>query len=148
MDILLTNGDAWDNMYVTPSHGLQWLENLGDLEFAYHRLANMPGAYRALAGDLDLDGDLDIISVAWLPPAVMPPSVHSGPLVSIICLEQTQPGVFVHHTLETGSPLYATLELADFDNDGDLDFAVGTGPNVANMRERSHWLSVWWNQKL
>ncbi len=148
MDILLTNGDAWDNMYVTPSHGLQWLENLGDLEFAYHRLASMPGAYRALAGDLDLDGDLDIISVAWLPPTVMPPSVHSVPLVSILCLEQTQPGVFVHHTLETGSPVYATLELADFDNDGDLDFAVGPGPHVASMRERSHWLSVWWNQKL
>ena len=148
MDILLTNGDAWDNIYVTPSHGLQWLENLGNMEFEYHRLADMPGAYRALAGDLDLDGDLDVIAVAWLPAAVMPLSVQSGPLVSIICLEQTQPGVFVRHTLESGSPIYATLELADFDNDGDLDFAVGPGPFLANTQGRSHWLTVWWNQKL
>ena len=148
MDILLTNGDAWDNTYVTPSHGVGWLENLGDLEFTYHRLTYMPGAYRALAGDIDLDGDMDVIAVAWLPPAVMPLSVQAGPLASIICLEQTQPGVFARHTLETGSPCYATLELADFDNDGDLDFAVGPGPHVANMQGFSHWLSVWWNQKL
>ena len=147
-DILLTNGDAWDNTYVTPSHGVQWLENLGNLEFAYHRLTYMAGAYRALAGDLDLDGDVDIIAVAWLPADVMPLSVRSGPLVSIICLEQTQPGVFARHTLETGSPFYATLEMADFDNDGDLDFAVGPGPHAANTQGLSHWLSVWWNQKL
>ncbi len=147
MDILLTNGDAWDNTYVTPAHGLQWLENLGDVKFEYHRLADMPGAYRARAGDLDLDGDMDVLAVAWLPSEVMPLSVRSGPLVSIICLEQTEPGVFVRHTLETGTPVYATLELADFDSDGDLDFAVGPGPYVTSMREQSHWLSVWWNQK-
>ena len=148
MDILLTSGDAWDNTYVTPSHGVQWLENLGDLKFDYHRLADMPGAYRALAGDLDLDGDIDVLAVAWLPAEVMPLSVRSGPLLSILCLEQTQPGVFVRHTLETGSPVYATLVLADFDNDGDLDFAVGPGPYVVSMQDQSHWLSVWWNQKL
>jgi hypothetical protein len=147
MDLLLTNGDAWDNTYVTPSHGVGWLENRGNLAFAYHRLADMPGAYRALAGDVDLDGDLDVIAVAWLPPQVMPLSVRAGPLVSIICLEQTQPGVFVRHTLEAGSPFYATLEMADFDNDGDLDFAVGPGPHVANLQNLSHWLSVWSNQK-
>ena len=91
---------------------------------------------------------MDVIAVAWLPPAVMPLSVRAGPLVSIICLEQTQPGVFARHTLETDSPYYATLELADFDNDGDLDFAAGPGPHVANTQNLSHWLSVWSNQKL
>jgi hypothetical protein len=49
MDILYTNGDAWDNLYANPSHGVQWLENVGDLRFKYHRLTDMPGAYRALA---------------------------------------------------------------------------------------------------
>ena len=84
------------------------------MEFAYHRLADMPGAYRALAGNLDLDGDLDIISAAWLPPVVMPPSVHAEPLVSILCLGQTQRGVFVRHTLETGAPLYADTRIGRF----------------------------------
>jgi hypothetical protein len=65
---------------------------------------------------------------------------------SILCLEQTEPGVFVRHTLETGSPYYATLALADFDDDGDLDFAVPSGPHVADARQGAHWLAVWWNQ--
>ncbi|MFC1597551.1 FG-GAP repeat domain-containing protein [Planctomycetota bacterium] len=142
------NGDAWDNFYAKTSHGVQWLENLGQLEFAYHRLTDMPGAYRALSGDVDLDGDSDVIAVAWLPPTVMPPSIMAAPLASVLCLEQTEPGIFVRHTLDTGSPYYATLELADFDDDGDLDFAVGPGPHVANALKKSDWLSVWWNQTI
>jgi len=146
MDILYTNGDAWDNWYVNPSHGVQWLENLGQIEFAYHRLTDFPGAYRALAGDIDRDGDLDVIAVAWLPPMAKPASVLATTPVSIICLEQTGPRRFVRHTLETAAPYYATLELADFDADGDLDFAVGPGPLVANALRAPYWLSVWRNQ--
>ena len=145
-DVLYTNGDAWDNWYVKPSHGVQWLENLGRLKFAYHRLTDLPGAYRALGGDVDLDGDFDVITVAWLPPNSRPPSVAQTPAPSIICLEQTEPGVFVRHTLEVGAPYYAALELADFDSDGDLDFAVGPGPLVANALRQSPWLTVWRNQ--
>lgn len=146
MDVLCTNGDAWDNWYLEPTHGIQWLENLGGLKFAYHRLTDMLGAYRALAGDLDLDGDLDIVAVAWFPSPVKPPNVVTPPPVSILCLEQKEPGRFVRHTLETGSPYYATMEMADFDNDGDLDFAVGPGPLSANRLQQSHWLTVWRNQ--
>lgn len=148
LDVLYTNGDAWDNLYAKPSHGVQWLENLGQLEFAYHRLTDMPGAYRALSGDVDLDGDPDVVAVAWLPSTVKPRSLMAAPLASILCLEQTEPGVFVRHTLDTDSPYYATLELADFDDDGDLDFAVGPGPHVANALDTSDWLSVWWNQTI
>ncbi len=148
VDVLYTNGDAWDNWYVKPSHGVQWLENLGGLEFAYHRLTDLPGAYRALGGDLDLDGDCDVVAVAWLPPNSRPSTIAQKPVASIICLEQTEPGKFARHTLEVGAPYYAALELGDFDRDGDLDFAVGPGPLIANALERSHWLSVWRNQTI
>jgi hypothetical protein len=146
-DILYTNGDSFDNLYANPSHGVQWLENLGGLEFAYHRLADLPGAYRALAGDFDGDGDLDVIVTTWLPRRVMPPELRESPLTSLLLLEQTSPGSFERHTLETGSPHYAAMEIADFDDDGDLDFVVGmhVGLDDAGALTRSP-LVVWWNQ--
>jgi len=46
MDILYTNGDAFD--YIPPQgrpwHGVQWLENKGNLNFEFHRLCNFTGA--------------------------------------------------------------------------------------------------------
>jgi len=145
MDVLYTNGDTFDDLYVKPSHGVQWLENDGRQQFAYRRLTDLPGAHRALAGDLDLDGDLDIIAVAWLHDQVLPASAASTPMASVVCLEQTSPGVFVRHTLEEGMACNAALELADFDDDGDLDFAVGLQVSQ-KLRHLSHWLTVWWNQ--
>lgn len=144
-DILYTNGDAFDDAYVKPCHGVGWLENLGDLQFTHHRLTDLPGAYRALAGDIDLDGDLDVIAVAWVPRPAWPLTVVQERLASIVCLEQTSSGNFVRHTLETGLPYHAVIELADFDNDGDLDFAVGS--NVMSPTQRlPHSLAIWWNQ--
>jgi hypothetical protein len=145
-DILYTNGDSFDNSYATPWHGVQWLENLGGLRFKYHRLTDLAGAYCVKAGDIDLDGDLDLIVVAWLPQQRMPPNLALRPLPSIVCLEQTSPKVFARHTLEIGSPAYPVMELADFDGDGDLDFAVGT--HVPNSLEVSHSLMIWWNGKI
>ena len=140
LDVLYTNGDAFDNNYANPSHGIQWLENVGNERYVYHRLTDFIGVCRALAGDVDLDGDLDIVAAAWLPEQVKPASLRDRPLPSVICLEQTDPGVFVQHTLEVGTPRYPALELADFDGDGDLDFAVGS-----YMATTSYWLAIWWN---
>jgi len=143
-DLLVTNGDAFDNSYVLPHHGVQWLENCGELQFRHHRLADLAGAYRAVAGDLDLDGDLDIITVAWLPPQILPPELQDAPLSSVICLEQTSAGRFVRHTLKWAAPRHLTLELADFDGDGDLDFAAGY--HVLERHEPTPSFAVWWNQ--
>ena len=144
IDVLYTNGDAFDNNYVNPSHGIQWLENAGNEQFVYHRLTDLIGAYSPRAADVDLDGDLDILAVAWLPEQVKPASSGDRSLPSVVCLEQTEPGVFVRHTLDTGTPRYPTLEVADFDGDGDFDFAVGL--HTTTTRQSSHWLAIGWNE--
>lgn len=144
LDVLYTNGDALDNGFANPSHGIQWLENVGNGRFLYHRLTDLLGAYRALAGDIDLDGDLDVVAVAWLPEEVKLVKLRDMPLPSVVCLEQIEPGEFVRHTLEVGAPRHPSLELADFDEDGDLDFAVGS--EAANTRNISHCLAIWRNE--
>jgi hypothetical protein len=65
-DILYTNGDGFD--YAEPGarpwHGVQWLENLGNGNFKYHRIGDMPGAYSPVGVDLDGNGVIDIVCVS------------------------------------------------------------------------------------
>jgi len=146
MDILLTNGDTWDTLHAVPAHGVHWLENTGNLDFLHHRLASLPGAYATAVIDIDNDSDLDVIAVAWLPPNAEPEAIRGGALGSIICLEQVEPGVFAQHTLETGSPFYSHIVSGDFNHDGRVDFAVASGPMVAENRQEKFYLAIWWNQ--
>jgi hypothetical protein len=152
MDVLFANGDAFDNSYANPSHGLQWLENLGDVKFAYHRLVDLPGAVRALPADFDLDGDPDLIAAVFLPPYVMPETLRAESVVSILALEQTSPGNFVPRALDAGLPFLASLEVGDFDADGDVDFVVGgfLFPHGATAKRAQSVprLTVWWNQRI
>jgi hypothetical protein len=148
-DILYTNGDTFDNLYANPSHGLQWLENVGDSGFRYHRLLDLPGAYRAVAADLDGDGDLDIVLSAWLPRRVKPINLRRMQIPSVVLLEQVKPMEFRTQILDTNWPQYPVLAVADLDGDGDLDLAAGRHvglddpPDVHLPR-----LRVWWNQRV
>ena len=70
LDLLLANGDTFDDSLLKPYHGLAWLERkasrLGSNAFALHRLADMPGPHSVVASDLDGDGDVDVLASALI----------------------------------------------------------------------------------
>ena len=141
-DVLMTNGDMFDDDILKPYHGVQWLENKGRLRFQPHPLAALAGAHRAVAVDLDGDGDLDVVASAFTG-VVMGPAAAGLP--SLVWLEQVRPARFERHTIEVGMPLHATLDVGDADGDGDTDIVTG----IFRLQGTSdHWLEVWENQKL
>ncbi len=148
-DVLYINGDTFDNQYLCPWFGVQWLENVGGVNYRRHRIADLPGVGAVSADDFDRDGDLDLLAVCFLPGGVKPRTVDFRVLPSIVLYEQAAPGRFVPHTLEKGLPCHASLVVADFNGDGRLDFAVGRHfvGGGASAFEPS-WGAVWWNRGL
>ncbi|MFL5333036.1 MAG: FG-GAP repeat domain-containing protein [Geminicoccaceae bacterium] len=138
MDVLLTHGDTFDDFVLKPYHGIMWLENTGTFPFVAHHLATLPGAQRAQAVDLDGDGDLDIVASAFVSGEQTP---H---LASLVWLEQTAPGVFVRHTLESGTPSHATLDIGDVDGDGKPDIVTGW---FALGKPLGAWADIWRNER-
>jgi hypothetical protein len=142
MDILYTNGDAFD--YIPPGprpwHGVQWLENKGGLEFTYHRIGDFPGAYSANGVDVDRDGDLDVVVVScfndWEKPDAR----------SMIWFENDGHMGFVLHDLASDPTHLLVLESADMDGDGWVDFVTGgfyAYPPYDRMSRVVLWKNVW-----
>lgn len=139
LDVLLANGDTLDDLVLKPYHGITWLENQGQFPFQAHSLTHLYGVHRARTGDLDGDADLDIAACVYLP-FVKADHPQVSRVDSIIWLEQTHPGRFVRHALETATPVHPTLDVADFDADGDDDIAVG---NMTMAKGEKDTLENW-----
>jgi hypothetical protein len=140
LDVIVTNGDMFDDDILKPYHGIQWLENKGNLRFEAHPLASLAGAHRAVAVDVDGDGDLDVVASAFTGAAAGPATAQ---LPSLVWLEQGRGGRFARHTIAVGTPLHPTLDVGDLDGDGDIDIVTG----VFRLQGTSDaWLEVWENQ--
>jgi len=141
LDVLVTNGDMLDDFQLKPYHGIRWLENRGRFPFVPHDVAPFFGALRAQAADLDGDGDMDIVACSLVQLA----RTAGGPapsrdLPSLVWLEQTAPGHFERHTLETGGR-HLSLDLGDADGDGDVDIVVAN-----SLSGTPGFVEVWANR--
>ena len=128
MDLLLPAGDNLEDShsYPQPYHGCFWLENNAvsakptPWTFTSHRISNLGGTYAASAGDLDGDGDKDVVLVSmfndWDRPG------HA----SLVWLENDGKQTFRPWQVETDQTHLVTVDCADLNGDGRAE--VVTGP--------------------
>ena len=150
LDILVTNGDSADTGAKTgtkfrPYHGVHWLENRGALQFVRHDIGRLYGAYSVTAGDLDGDGDLDVVAGSFFT------DLRNPRRYSLIWFENDGQQAFRRRSIARLPRSLVTLELVDLDANGRLDLVAGglMMPAYAKTQGRFPFtalLSVWRNQ--
>ena len=139
-DILYTNGDAFD--YIPPQgrpwHGIQWLENLGGLEFEFHRICSFTGATNVRAADIDNDNDLDLFAVSAFNIWESPESN------SIIWLENDGNMQFTLREISRDPTHLLCCDPGDFNNDGLMDLVTG-GMHTYPPFNRMGRITLWTN---
>lgn len=120
VDILFTNGDAFDAQTdPKPYHGVQWLENTGQLNFVFHEIGRFYGAAAAAAGDMDRDGDVDVVASSWIN------FWTDDRRQALVWYENDGKQGFTAHPIATRPAGLTTLQLVDLTGDGALDIVAG-----------------------
>ncbi len=123
-DFVLVNGDGVDGLPpgVSPAdvHGVAVLENDGAGVFTHHDLIRNWGSYTARPGDVDLDGDVDLVVVNDQDDAM-----YSGERLPAMWLENLGGFSVRRHPIPEAPIRAEALGVGDVDGDGDLDILTG-----------------------
>lgn len=146
LDVLLTCGDVLDTGVLRAEHGVYWLENPGSYPFKGRKLAALYGATGVAAGDIDGDGDLDVVAGSLLPNRLFAEERKRIKPDGLILLVQERPGEFRRVSLVSGSCLFPSCDLGDADGDGDLDLLVGHCDVLPPLPASQDWITLWENE--
>ncbi|MBO9570683.1 MAG: VCBS repeat-containing protein [Chitinophagaceae bacterium] len=120
-DIIYTCGDNADlSKILKPFHGLYIYINQGDFKYEQKYFYPINGCTKAIAADFDNDGDIDIATIAFFA------DFNNNPAEKFILFEEDSPMHFIPHSpnIETMGR-WLCMDVADYDNDGDLDIIIG-----------------------
>ncbi len=137
-DLILPVGDNLEDFdaYPQPYHGCYWFENLGNWKFAEHRISDLGGTYAANVGDLDSDGDFDVVLVS------MTNNWQNPNNASVVWLENQGDQTFNTWQIATSPIHMVTVGLGDLNGDQKLDIVAGS-LNFRRPYERIGRVSAW-----
>ncbi|NND31213.1 MAG: VCBS repeat-containing protein [Saprospiraceae bacterium] len=130
-DILYASGDNGDyKPFMKSYHGIRIFINYStgnSIKYEESAFIQLNGAFKAMAADYDLDGDLDIAALSHFP------DKDKTPEEGLIYFENQGDLTFEAHALPAvPNSRWLVMDAADYDKDGDTDILIGSSSTMSS----------------